>query len=387
MKKAIRTIFAGLIAGTLILLVGCKAQVGTKTGGKDKPSSPYGGGPGLGKDSEKGGGSAKLSAEDEELIVPGSQYGNAPPINTGKKKKGKKGKKSSDEDLPYADTIAEQMEGLEWGMTYKKVISIFEEQVQTRFAEDLAAAAGDALIEDQVRTKIRRAIGKLRKSYVTFDGQTTGFEGHMIADEFTHNNRESMLMWDAGKYVEYLFFFNGRFWKRLRAFRIDSFKTEISFPTFLATLENRFGEGRAFFDDKSQLDKVMWRDESTYVAALDRSGFFGAFGLRFSAAVTETFLDQLRPHKGKSDGSVNDDISKMVESVTDGSGALTDHESSVIDGYTGGKPTDTGQLDATHSVTAGKKKDKPKEEAQESKKSDKGKETEKPDKDFVDDLF
>lgn len=397
MKRTVWGITVTLLAVALLALYGCKAQTDVKAGGEDRPDSPFGGGPKLGAEGGEGGGSTALSAEDEKLIVPGSQYGDPPPVKkAAAPKKKKKGKKAAGppQHVPYTDAIAEQMEGLEWGMTYNKVISVFEEQVKAKYAEDLSAAHGDALMEDEVRTKMRREIAKLRKSYVEFEGQTTGFEGHMIADEFTHNNAESMLMWDAGKYVEYLFFFNGRFWKRLRAFRIDSFQTEIDFVTFLATLENRFGEGRQTLNDEGQLDHVMWRDETTYATAMDRSGFFGAYGLKFAAAVTETYLDQLRPNKGRADGKVGDDISQMVESVTSAEGAaLADHESSVIDSYTGSEAKGTGTIDTTHSVVGGqKKKEKKKEEAADEeapkkKETTEAKEAKPPDKDFLDDLF
>jgi hypothetical protein len=393
MKKALWGISTVLLGIALLAMFGCKTQAEVKTGGTDKPASPLGGGE-LGKD--EGGGGTGLSAEDEKLVVPGSQYGDPPPIKkaTKKKKKKKKGKPAGPpQHIPYTDAVAEQMEGLEWGMTYKKVISVFEEQVKAKYADELAGAAGDALMEDQVRTKMRRENSKLRKSFVEFEGQTTGFESHMIAEEFTHNNGESMLMWDAGKYVEYLFFFNGRFWKRLRAFRIDSFATEIDFLTFLTTLENRFGQGKQTLDDEGNIDHVMWRDETTYVAAMDRSGFFGAFGLKFTAAVTETYLDKLRTNKGRETGKVGDDISQMVESVTSADGAaLPDHESSVIDSYTGGQATGGGTIDTSKSVVGGgeKKKEKKKEKAaaeEEAPKKEKAKEEKPPDKDFLDDLF
>jgi len=394
MKRTLFGISATLLGLVLLAAFGCKTQVDVKTGGKDKPTSPFGGGPSLKDEDDGGGGSTVLSAEDEKIVVPGSQYGDPPPIKkaAAKKKKGKKGADAPPTEIPVTDAIAEQMEGLEWGMTYKKVISVFEEQVKAKYAEELATAHGDALAEDEVRTKMRREIAKLRKSYVEFEGQTTGFEGHMIAGEFSHNNGESMLMWDAGKYVEYLFFFNGRFWKRLRAFRIDSFATQIDFMTFLATLENRFGEGMPVFNDSGELDHVMWRDETTYASAMDRSGFFGAFGLKFAAAVTERYIDELRPNKGKSDGSVGDDISQMVESVTSAQGAaLPDHASSVIDSYTGGESKGGGTIDTSKSVVGGgKKKDAAKEEAKEEEEAPKkteAKEEKKPDKDFVDDLF
>lgn len=388
MHRVLGSMGTTMLVLAAFVLVGCgSAKVDVKTGEEETPARKPFEAPALGGGGANDGGG--LSAEDEELIVPGSNFGKAPPVAQPGKKKGKKGKGGGDTAIPYTDAVAEQMEGLAWGMSTKKVIAVFEQRVKEKFQEELSAAAGDALAEDGIRTKMIRESSKLRKSYVEFKGQRTGFEGHMIAAEFSHNNGESMLMWDAGKYVEYLFFFNGRFWKRLRAFRVDSFQSEITFMDFLGTLEARFGEGKEYFTDEGGIDKIMWRDEDTYVAALDRSSFFGAFGLRFSAAVTETYLAELRPNKGREDGRVGEDISSMVDSVTSG-GTLADRDSSVIDSYTGDSLGHDSSVDMTHSVVGDKKKKEEKKEdkaKEEAPAKDKPAKEAAPDKDFVDDLF
>ena len=331
-----------LAAGALALLLGACGSAKVELKSADEPASPPVkpfAAPDLG--AGEGGSSTStvtLTAADEEVIVPGSQWGGPPPIKQPAAKKGKK-KGPVERQIPYTDAVTEQMEGLEWGMTWRKVISVFEAKVREKYARELAATAGDALAEDAVRTKMLREMRKLRDSYIEFKGQRTGYEAGMIADEFTHNNSESMLQWDAGQYVEYLFFFDGRFWKRLRSFRKDTFSTDITFMQFLATLEHRFGEGLEFFDDDGEIDRVMWRDETTYVAALDRSRFYGAFGLRFAAAVTETFVDRLRPNKGRATGAVSDDVSGMVEQITSGREGVAAPGSSPIDDYTSGAKT------------------------------------------------
>ncbi len=386
-----------IVIASLFISVGCgggKAKVEISSGDDAKRDSKPFNAPNIGGGGG-GGLSSALSESDEQLVVPGSQYGEAPPVKQAKKKKkkkkkGKKGKKGGAAlAIPYTEGIADQMEGLMWGMTARKVISIFEFRVKDTYSEELSAAAGDALAEDAIRTKMIRELSRMTRSYVEFKGQRTGFESHMISDEFTHNNDESMLVWDAGKYVEYLFFIDGRFWKRLRAFRKDSFQSDISFMDFLGSLENRFGsEGQESFDAKGDLDKVRWRDEETYADAVDRSAFFGAYGLRFSAAITVTYLDKLRSNVGRETGAVADDISSMVDSVTSGGEELTDHQSSVIDGYTGQAQTGPGaaKVDTTHSVTGKYKKKKGTEKAEKEKEEPTSKEN-KGSKDDIDDLF
>ncbi len=377
------TVQKKLICGLAIVFgLGCgsaKTEVDNQGGSKSPQPAPFADADLKGSKSKYG--EIELSEKDERIEVPGSRYGEAPPVETAKKKKrGRRGKKvASEPTIPYADAISEQMEGLQWGMTWKKVMSIFQERINEEFADELAAAAGDALEEDRIRTKMLRETKKLRDSYIEFEGQRTGYESGMIADEFTHNNGESMLMWDAGKYVEYLFFFDGRLWKRLRAFRKDSFQSDIDFMTFLSTLENRFGEGQQFFTDEGELDKVMWRDEETYAAALDRSKFYGAFGLRFTSAISTTYLDKLRTGAGRDKGKVGDDVSKMVDTVTSVKSKTEDHDSSVIDSYTGGSSAPSGSGGDTAS---GEKKKKKKAEEEEEEE-----EAPEADEDLIDDLF
>jgi hypothetical protein len=364
-----------ILLAALALAAGCggkKGEIKIKTG--DEPgqtsSKPFEAPQIGGAESASGGGlGGPLSADDEAIVVPGSELGSAPAVIPPPSAK-KKGKKGAVPDvpagyIPFSEGIAEQMEGLQWGMSVKKVMSLFEKRIRDTYAEELKTAAGDALAEDGVRTKLLRDVSKVHKSYIEFTGQTTGFESHMIADEFTHNNSESMFVWDAGKYVEYMFFIKGRFWKRLRAFRKDSFKADITFMDFLATIEGRFGiPGREFFDAKGNLDRVSWRNDDTYADILDRSSFFGAYGLRFSSAVTATYIAKLRVNADRDKGIVTDKVSDVVDDVTSVKGEIKDSEASIIDNYTGTKIGDgSTEVDTTHSVTTGGKKKKGSAEA------------------------
>lgn len=297
---------------------------------------------------------AEASFDPEDLRVPGSQWG-VKKTASGKKKcpKGKKGKKCRENQqesgfIPYSDAIAEQMEGIPWGMHYKAILATFEKKIRENYAEELKSAGG-AVEEDRIRTKMIREIAKLKQSYVKFDGQRTGYEGDMVEAEFTHNNRESMLRWDAGKFVEYMFFFDGRFWKRIRSFRKDSFKDDITFDVYVSTLANRFGDGREIVNDVGALIEIKWKDKTSYMAAQDRSGFYGVYCLVFTARVTEDNLAKLRTNKGAKDKEAEKSVSSMITSAT--SGDLRDNDVSVIDNYTGQEGGEESiRVDTSHSV-------------------------------------
>ena len=297
--------------------------------------------------------------DPEDLEVPGSEYGKKKGGNKvakAKCPKGKKGKacrqkaKKSSGAIPMSEEIKGQMEGIPWGMHYKAVMANFVKRIDKEYEEELKNANG-AVEEYEVRTKMNREIKKLKKSYVEFNGQRTGYEGAVLEGEFTHNNNESMLEWDAGKFVEYLFFFNGRFWKRLRTFRKEALNIP-DFQTYVSTLEQKFGEGRQGNGPDGKLAEVRWQNEDTYMTAKDKSHFYGVFCLYFTAQVTEDNLAQLRPNQDREDGSVKKGVSTMVEAVTGGD--LADHNSSVIDGYTGESHGKGVTIDASDSVLSKK---------------------------------
>jgi hypothetical protein len=298
-----------------------------------------------------------------DLQVPGSEYGLKKGGGTAKTKcpKGKAGKKcraaakKASGPIPESSEIAGQMEGIPWGLHYRGVMKNFEQRIRKEYEDELKNARG-AVEEYDVRTKMMREIQKLKKSYVEFNGQTTGYEGAVLEGEFTHNNGESMLEWDAGKFVEYMFFFKGRFWKRLRTFRKEALNIP-DFETYVGTLDAKFGQGKRIYDSSGALAEVRWQNGDTYMTAKDKTSFYGVFCLYFTARVSEDNLSALRPNADKGDGRVDEHVSEMVQSVT--SGDIADHNSSVLDNYTG---QDTGgkgvTIDADHSVMGKKKKGK-----------------------------
>ncbi|MCP4600546.1 MAG: hypothetical protein GY847_08445 [Proteobacteria bacterium] len=374
MVRQYRTIMATLFGISAAMAFGCG---GSSAVVQKKPSAtgadaPFGA---VGDSSDLKGPEDDSTSDEEEttrasydpndLQVPGAQYGLKKKGKQAKKaakkcKKGKKGRKcraAAKKGIPFSDAITEQMQGIPWGMHYKAVMAQFEKRIKMAYKEELQNARG-AIEEDRVRSKMVRELNKMKRSLIKFDGQHTGMEGVLIGEEFTHNNNEAMFMWDAGKFVEYLFFFEGRFWKRMRSFRKDTLQDNVTFPKYVKTLANRFGEGKEIRNDTNELLEIVWQNDDTYMFARDKSGFYGVYCLVFMARVTQDNLAQLRTSSGLKDGSVTDEISGVVTSVT--SGDLSDHNTSVIDGYTG---EDSGgskgsTIDRHHSVMG--KKDKKK---------------------------
>jgi|GEM_PF-5403069 len=275
----------------------------------------------------------ELSAEDERIEIAGAQHGGAPKMQ----KPAKKSDLNKPEFWPATDGIPAQMEDLQWGMSIKKVYKIFEDKIVAKYAEQLKSTAGDLLAEDRIRSMQMRELRTLKESFVFFEGQTTGYESNIVYKEFTHNNDESMLVWDAEKFVEYLFFINGRFWKRLRLFRMDQVQG-LDFHSFLASIEEVMGgPGKEFVDREGNLDRITWRDATTYVDIIDGESFYGVYGLRFTSAVTQTHVAKLRTNADRKTLPTTSSASDLIEEVTS-SVDLDDHKESVIDSYTGTTP-------------------------------------------------
>jgi hypothetical protein len=358
---------------------GAAAEGGDETTVKKstRPKDPFGGSGDL-RAGSKSTSEKEVSYSDDDLKIPGEEYGLA---SQGKRKKCRKGKKGNKcraanaSIMPFSDGIGEQMAGIPWGMHYKTVMRNFEKKIKDSYGEELKNVGG-AIEEDHLRSQMLREITKLRKSYIKFDGSRTGFEQNFVSEEFVHNNEESMIVYDAEKYVDHLFFMNGRFWKRVWAFRKDKLG-DLSFQDYYSTLVGRFGEGKEVMDDAGRLTKIRWMDDDTYMASVDKSGFYGVYLLVFSARVTDDNLAQLRP---AGSGDDKDEVSSMVDTVT--SGELSDHNTSVIDGYTGsnvGGASGNTTIDSSNSVM---NKNKKKDDAEGEEKKE-GKEEEA----NLDDLF
>lgn len=292
--------------------------------------------------SDRSGDTADAVSGAQDIRVPGSEFGTPASQKEGQRcPKGKKGKKcraARAEKIPNSATIAELMKGIPWGLHYTYVIEMFEKKIRENYEEELKLVAGE-VEEDRLRSRMVREINRLKKSYTKFEGKRTGFEGDVIGMEFTHKNGESMLKWDAGKHVEYMFFFNERFWKRVRTFRRDSFADNITFSDYVTTLVNRLGEGKDVRDDGGELTAVHWQNKDTLVVAEDRTDMYGVYSLSFIAKVTNGHLSRLRKNNPGDDADGKPAVSHIVSTAT--SGEVTDRHSSVIDDYTEGDADST----------------------------------------------
>jgi hypothetical protein len=176
-------------------------------------------------------------------------------------------------------------------------------------------------------------IQRIRRSYVRFNGQTTGWDVSFLRDEFTHGNNESLLVVRDGNSQNFYFFINDRLWKWYKAFDASVFAGQ-SFAQFAGALQGRFGnalerEGR--LTERGQEKRWLeWQDRNTRLRAIDENRFYGFYCLVFEDKATVARIDELRSNTIRR----NDGSHSLVDAVTQDTEAQLDNQD-VVDRITG----------------------------------------------------
>ncbi|HEY8432175.1 MAG TPA: hypothetical protein VIL20_27550, partial [Sandaracinaceae bacterium] len=197
---------------------------------------------------------------------------------------------------PNSDAIAAALGELRWGMEPRQVHEHFVGKIRERYRERLSKAPG-AIEEDRIRAEMNAEIRRLRESYVRFDGNRTGWDLSFLRTEFTHGNRESMLVYRDENSQNFYFFIQGRLWKWYKAFDASVFQGQ-SFDQFAQAVQARFGRaaertGRLVEGGPEQ-HWLEWQDRHTRLRAVDQTRFYGFYCLVFEDRATLARLSELR---------------------------------------------------------------------------------------------
>ncbi|HJL16042.1 MAG TPA: hypothetical protein RMH99_10310 [Sandaracinaceae bacterium LLY-WYZ-13_1] len=215
---------------------------------------------------------------------------------------------------PNSEAIERAMGDLEWGMEPRQVHEHFVNRIRESYRERLSKAPG-AIEEDRIRHEMNAEIRRLRESYVRFEGDRTGWDLSFLRGEFTHGNRESMLVYRDDNSQNFYFFIQGRLWKWYKAFDANVFRGR-SFDQFAGAVQGRFGEavqrqGSLTGERGGRQHRWLeWQDSDTRLRAIDQTRFYGFYCLVFEDKSTLDRLDELRTN--------------TIESGNQGSHALVD---------------------------------------------------------------
>lgn len=238
------------------------------------------------------------------------------------------------EAAPVSAELSRSMGDLRWGMSKDDVQKLLEKGIADKYRPKLAQAR-DAMTEDRIRDAARQEIREMRSSYTRFDGTRTGWDASFLRDEFTHGNRESMLVLKDDNSQNFYFFFNDRLWKWFKAFNSEVFEGQ-SFGQFQEAIQRRFGAGK---DSTGELSPggtsrhwIEWQDDASRLRAVDQTGFYGFYCLVFEEKATLSNLASLRPSSGRERQG-----NSLVDAVTSGDYESQDHDDSpnIVDRITG----------------------------------------------------
>ena len=232
---------------------------------------------------------------------------------------------------PVSPRIAQELGTLRWGINHEQVIEYFRQMIRASYAprmRNLGQVEQYRMVE-QRDVEIRA----VERTYVAFDGVPAHrrWDTSFIGEEYTHNNNESMLVYeDRRGNREFFFFINDRLWKRVQARNTNG--ARIQFGDFAMQLEALFGPGRRVMNGAA-LQTVQWRDASTAMRLADYTTFFSAFCLIYEESATVAQLATLRlnaPTKVARRSAVTLDL------ATPNTGAVTgDNSANITDRITG----------------------------------------------------
>lgn len=230
-----------------------------------------------------------------------------------------------------SERIAGELGQFRWGMNHDQVLEVFRQQIRASYAprmKNLGQVEQYRLIDER-----QREIRALERTYVVFDGAQDHrqWDSSFIGQEYTHNNNESMLVYqDSRGNREFFLFINDRLWKRVQARNTNG--ARINFDDFTTQLEALFGPGRRVMEG-TRLTNVEWRDATTHLHLIDQTTFFSAFCLVYEEQATLSQIATLRvnaPTKVARRSAVTLDLSQPNTGVVTG-----DSNGNIADRITG----------------------------------------------------
>jgi len=245
---------------------------------------------------------------------------------------------TAQQSAPQSAAIADSLGELRWGMEPREVHQHFRTQIEERYRQRIAKAPG-AIEEDRYRREMGDEIRQLRESYVRFQGARTGWDLSFLRGEFTHGNRESMLVYRDGNSQNFYFFMRGRLWKWFKAFDASVFHGQ-SFEQFAGAVQGRFGEaadrsGRLVEGGPRQ-HWLEWQDSNTRLRAIDQTRFYGFYCLVFEDKNTLGRLAELRSNTVQTGGNGDHALVESILLPEDGSsGSTGEGNADIADRITG----------------------------------------------------
>lgn len=215
--------------------------------------------------------------------------------------------------------ITAELGELEWGMSPRAVFKHFVQDIRVRFEEE-RAKLHDPVQQDHLYQTMKNRVREIRRTYVAFDGDPSGWDVSFLEGEFTHRNDEAMLVVKSERSKNYYFFIDGKLWKEYRVFDARDFGNH-NFRSFARAMLKRFGRGRVkkgvLHEGQKPRAWVEWRDRSTRLRAVDQTSFYGFYCLVFESRKTLKALPSLREHVAPRERDTHPAVAAVVGNETE----------------------------------------------------------------------
>jgi hypothetical protein len=168
--------------------------------------------------------------------------------------------------------IARALGDVHWGMSKADLLQVLKARVRAEFDQRIKVER-DIMRQDALYQEAQDRYRRMSETYVSFDGQKTGWDVSAIGPEFTHGNREAMLVVTGKNSRDLYFFIQGKLWKWYRELSPEELNVADA-DEALPVLQARFGRGKPQSDrrddSKNAYQGSTWSDGLTRVTALLR---------------------------------------------------------------------------------------------------------------------
>lgn len=243
---------------------------------------------------------------------------------------GKGGPAGKGGEAPLVNSLATMLDGIRWGMSHAELTKSFTETggIIWKDYDERLAKARVGPEQTALEAEREQAKGAFGRSFLEFKDTPTGYDATGIKGEYTYRNKES-LMWISRKGKKrYFFFINDRLWKVYDEVPLaEDGVLGKNYLDAVNTLNAKLGvQGRILGADPAKgvnSTTVDWRDGSTHLRAVDRSGEH-TVGIVLEENATLGNLASLRSNKASDPNEIDPSILAVTKGTnrTDPNAAL-----------------------------------------------------------------
>ncbi len=230
--------------------------------------------------------------------------------------------------------LSDVLGDIKWGDSRTEVLKKLKSQGMQELRKDPKLRRDRVLLQRE-RKRLMDRIGRAEKSYTRLEGERTGYEVSVIADEYSTNNGESFVRVKDDVAQRFYFFLNNKFYKLVVAYNPSYLRT-VGFESFVGSSVKKYGRPAvAEYDTirgEDQLAIVQWESPGTTLAVKNKRELFDTYTMSFADRQTLKRLEASGKVFGGND-KADTEVSASVKSLMEDDGY--DRNSDVVDNLVG----------------------------------------------------